>query len=696
MKTSIKSIHSVKVTVLLGTLCACLVVLALSLATIPSGAVDADAAAKQAMADWKAAVAAVGEAKKTAKAAQEKKGIALANFKSGGITAAEQKILDQLLAEEAAANAALEAAMERLFAAREALENALQALADDSDLKKELKRQRDSLILDDPNARGESRKVKNPQTQQIAQTQTSGGLHVTTFNTEHGRVTVNLPDDMRAGDTISGTVFNEPKGSTAEERAKNQSVLEGLVLEIDGKRVSPFSANPEKEREAAIQQSIWIYTTVLKTNEGAAESPRPISSGRTMATSEPTGGAGYGMTVVYKAPSGQELGRATIPIYSFVQFPPTHPSGAIITPDPKITQPTHPSGAIITPDPKITPTHPDAKVTSPVEQPGKILTIPGTFASGPDDVDMIPYNIPPLGQTGRSIEITGPFDGNSSNTKISFQPIVREATSPPPITGMSSDFDVVAESPRKAVVTAPTNVTGPMEIRVKEGTTEVTAPFRNLGVNLSAPKTSLLKGEKTELRVEVTGLQGIKEPVPLTLECNGVISMEGGTYQPLVIQPSQVSADGRYSTTRGITGVQAGGWGATATVETRRFNVCLQDDSTREFVLVWNTFTGDYIFNCPGCLPPKGGGGTVAPSGTAGLIFPSLYSVIGTGTMTRKGCVVTLEHKTTDRKVMSTIDQCTHTGSASVQAVTPKVKFTIMDRTLLTTTPAHLSRTCRS
>jgi hypothetical protein len=33
-----------------------------------------------------------------------------------------------------------------------------------------------------------------------------------------------------------------------------------------------------------------------------------------------------------------------------------------------------------------------------------------------------------------------------------------------------------------------------------------------------------------------------------------------------------------------------------------------------------------------------------------------------------------------DRRVMSRIDQCTHTGSASVQTVSPKVKFTITDR----------------
>src|SRR5258706_16015029 len=53
-----------------------------------------------------------------------------------------------------------------------------------------------------------------PQTQKSVQTSTAGGLKVTIFNTANGRVIVNLPDDMMAGDTISGTVVAEPKGNS--------------------------------------------------------------------------------------------------------------------------------------------------------------------------------------------------------------------------------------------------------------------------------------------------------------------------------------------------------------------------------------------------------------------------------------------------------------------------------------------------
>lgn len=457
---------------------------------------------------------------------------------------------------------------------------------------------------------------------------TAGGLTTVTFYLERGELTVNLPDDIRAGDTISGTVVADPKGQTKEERANNQSVLQGLVIEIDGKRVEPFSGEPAKERETTIQQTFWIYTADLP--KSAAQSQPGDVTARPVPVSVGDG--------------EKDLAQASILIWQMFDeirkmTPPTHPSGAIITPDPKITPPTHPSGAIITPDPKITPS----------------------------------FIIPPLGQTGRPIVITGPFDGNASNTTLNWSvPRTMVQDFEKNTENVSGGFGLIAESPRKAVFTAPGNVTGPIELHLTEGNTQSTGSYRNVRVNLSAPKTSLLKGEKTELRVEVSGLQGITAPVPLTLESRGVITMEGGTYQPLVIQPSQVGGDGRYSTTRGIAGLQAGGWEATATVVTHRFDACLQDDTAPARRILWNTFNGEYIFIKP--LPPA------TPSGHPQTDSTTPPSLTGTGKITMKGCVFTLEHNAPDRRVMSRIDQCTNTGSASVETASPKVKFTITDR----------------
>src|SRR5947209_10924822 len=75
---------------------------------------------------------------------------------------------------------------------------------------------------------------------------TDRGLHVASFDTLYGKVVVNLPDDMAAGDTISGTVEAQPAGKQADEVAKNQDELNGLVIEIAGTKL------PSKDQTAKI------------------------------------------------------------------------------------------------------------------------------------------------------------------------------------------------------------------------------------------------------------------------------------------------------------------------------------------------------------------------------------------------------------------------------------------------------------
>jgi hypothetical protein len=577
MKTSIKSIHAMKGTLLIRTLFACLLVVAFSFAAIPTRAGDAEDKAKKAFADWKAAKEAVATAKeKLADAQKALQNAMTAVAKSGGKTTAEQEAaLAKGREAVAAAEAALREAEKQELAARIALENAIAELPD-GPLKDQLKRERNfpSLV-------------------------TANGLYTVKFDTPSGQLTVNLPDDMRAGDTISGTVIADPKGQTQEERTKNKAELQAYVVAI-------FPAHPPLPKTPPIV--IFDLSKGLAQSGGSTivtatfAAPKKVNLGLFLMPNEnsPMGACG-------RSGSLTAINESCSPISQLV-----------------FDVPRHPSGAVITPDPKITPT----------------------------------FIIPPLGQTGRPILITGPFDGNASNTTLNWAALRTSVQDFEKNTeNVSGGFGLIAESPRQAVFTAPENVAGPMELHLTEGNTRSTGTYRNVKVNLTAPKTSLLKGESTELHCEVSGLQGLTAPVPLTLESHGVITMVGGTYQPLVIQPSQVGADGRYSTTRGITGVQAGGWGATATVMIHQYDFCLQDDSNPRTVILVNSFTGNYLFTPPG--------------GT---------SLSGKGTITMKGCIFTLEHNEPDRRVMSSIDQCTHTGSASVQTVSPKVKFTITDR----------------
>lgn len=67
---------------------------------------------------------------------------------------------------------------------------------------------------------------------------TENGAQRLLFAFPAGRLVVNLPDDIRPGDTISGTVSNEPVGATEAEKMKNLGVLEGYVIDLgDGTEV---------------------------------------------------------------------------------------------------------------------------------------------------------------------------------------------------------------------------------------------------------------------------------------------------------------------------------------------------------------------------------------------------------------------------------------------------------------------------
>jgi hypothetical protein len=418
--------------------------------------------------------------------------------------------------------------------------------------------------------------------------ETSNGLHTVTFDTVYGHVTAYLPDDMMAGDTISGTVMAEPKGQSSEERAKNMAVLTGCVIELEPPKNPDGTSNPKVTAQVTAAPSPFTFTLPPRST------PTPTLTNVSSANS-----GGLGITLTNTSGSFSTGGTTTIPI---------------------------------------------ELVSLNLQSVAPLNT----------------FQLPTIGQQGRPVVISGPIQVNGGTTLMYGPPGASVQDFEKNTENVSGGFGLInpiAKSPRKCVFEAPTNVTGPIELYLKEGNIQTKGEYRNVGVNLSAPKTSLLKGERTTLTVQVSGLQGIKQPVPLTLDSTGVIVMEGGPYQPLVIQPSQVGADGRYTTTRGITGVQTGVWGATVTVVTHRFDFCLQDDSDPATVILVNTFSGDYIFT------PSGG-----------------TSLSGTGTVTRKGCIITLTDSRPDRRVQGNIEPCTKTGSASVQTVSPKMKFTITDR----------------
>ena len=86
------------------------------------------------------------------------------------------------------------------------------------------------------------------------------------------------------------------------------------------------------------------------------------------------------------------------------------------------------------------------------------------------------------------------------------------------------------------------------------------------------------------------------------------------------------------------------------------FNICIQDDSNGDFFR-FNSNTGNYQFtNCSG------------------------FTLNGTGTLIKRGGIVTLQQYASDRRILARIDTSVNKGTASIQVFSQGTTFTITDR----------------
>jgi CHAT domain-containing protein/tetratricopeptide (TPR) repeat protein len=283
----------------------------------------------------------------------------------------------------------------------------------------------------------------------------TNGLYVANFTTPQGSIKVNLPDDMAAGDTISGTVATEPTGKNEKERAQNLADLNGYVIELEAQKIrvgdKKFSCNiPARLNTEAKTIVLWYR--------------------------------------------GKNVANTTIPISAAAPPSPTQ------------------------------------------------------------------FTLPTGGQQGRVIQIKGPGDGLFS--PADYVKIGQSILTP------------LAESPRSLLVENTSEIVGPTSIDYRENGVQAQCPFRNIGIQLSAAKLNLIRGETTTLHVVVLGLKGIAGDQSLDIDNTSpsVITMSGGDKQHLMIRPAEVRGEGTYSTDRTLTGIMAGGFNVTTTL--RWTDVC--------------------------------------------------------------------------------------------------------------------------
>jgi hypothetical protein len=95
---------------------------------------------------------------------------------------------------------------------------------------------------------------------------------------------------------------------------------------------------------------------------------------------------------------------------------------------------------------------------------------------------------------------------------------------------------------------------------------------------------------------------------------------------------------------------------ALARYESPGFDICLQDDNSANSLLIDST-TGDYQFSRCGSL-----------------------TLSGTGVLTFRGCTLTLQNSSFDRRILATINICSNVGTASIQSLSQGARFNITDR----------------
>ena len=147
------------------------------------------------------------------------------------------------------------------------------------------------------------------------------------------------------------------------------------------------------------------------------------------------------------------------------------------------------------------------------------------------------------------MQVLGPFDGDLTNTQaaIGGQPI-----------------PILAESPRQVVLMSPSTPTGPVAVQIREGARAFEGVTHNIGVTLSAPRTTLARGERTTVTLRVVGLQNVQTPVAIALWASPTVSLQGGDQQTITIPSGAANNAGEFSRSFDLSVVAAGPFDVTA------------------------------------------------------------------------------------------------------------------------------------
>lgn len=154
-------------------------------------------------------------------------------------------------------------------------------------------------------------------------------------------------------------------------------------------------------------------------------------------------------------------------------------------------------------------------------------------------------NLPELGQSGRPISISGPFDGEFDTSSVT---IGGQATT------------LLAESPRELIFEVPATAVGRTRLQLTERGASAESEFRVVSLELTAAKLDLRPGERSTLTLRILGLGGITAPIRVGIinQSRDRVQLQGGDQQTISVLATDVRPGGEFLWRGQLTGLQVG------------------------------------------------------------------------------------------------------------------------------------------
>ncbi|HSU28374.1 MAG TPA: hypothetical protein VLJ68_08330 [Chitinophagaceae bacterium] len=325
-----------------------------------------------------------------------------------------------------------------------------------------------------------------------AQTDTPTGVVFTThrvkipFSTPDGKITIMLPDDIRPGDMISGTVSMEPEGRNEKTRNEHLGRLKKHQLSFDDGPTGKI------EIKTSSQQRINL-------DEKGVTIEIPQSAGNLNLTN----------------PEGKLVSKAVIPVLA--SWPGSEQ------------------------EPKEEVTFWYGSYNPGIELEKKVML---------DDEPLVVFTnrLSVAGLSRRSTPALKWFLNRGNN---------------------ETSLSTSCSSPGKTILNIPPGATGPCQVVAKDNKDHVvfTDNINVLRLDASLAKSNLKRGERTELHVQVVGLEGCSYPVYTTIvnQSNSVVTLDKGNHQTHAYNPmDQGGNSSKLDIHQGVTGITTGDYNITA------------------------------------------------------------------------------------------------------------------------------------